>query len=116
MLLSHSERIFLLLCLSIPRCYDKEYKDTCQIFHNFYEKKKYKNKKRETGYNRTLSGYSVTSLTVHHGIDSVQHYPIVIQKNYKKTGCGPPYSQLWQEKTLEVRGDLIAIKIEERAS
>ena len=79
-------------------------------------KKKYKNKKRETGYNRTLSGYSVTSLTVHHGIDSVQHYPMVIKKNYKKTGCGPPYSQLWQEKTLEVRGDLIAIKIEERAS
>ena len=77
-------------------------------------KKKYKNKKRETGYNRTLSGYSVTSLTVHHGIDSVQHYPMV--KNYKKTGCGPPYSQLWQEKTMEVRGDLIAIKIEERAS
>ena len=41
---------------------------------------------------------------------------MVIKKNYKKTGCGPPYSQLWQEKTLEVRGDLIAIKIEERAS
>ena len=41
---------------------------------------------------------------------------MVIKKNYKKTGCGPPYSQLWQEKTLVVRGDLIAIKIEERAS
>ena len=41
---------------------------------------------------------------------------MVIKKNYKKTGCGPPYSQLWQQKSLEVRGDLIAIKIEERAS
>ena len=34
----------------------------------------------------------------------------------KKNGWGPPYFQLWQEKTLEVRGGLIAIKIEERAS
>ena len=34
----------------------------------------------------------------------------------KKTGCGPPYFQLWQEKALEVRGDLIAIDTEERAS
>ena len=41
---------------------------------------------------------------------------MVIKKNYKKTGCGPLYSQLWQGKTLEVRGNLIAIKIEERAS
>ena len=41
---------------------------------------------------------------------------MVIKKITKKTGCRPLYSQLWQEKTLEVRGDLIAIKIEERAS
>ena len=38
------------------------------------------------------------------------------KKNYKKTGWGPPYFQLLQEKTLEVRVDLIAIEIEERAS
>ena len=41
---------------------------------------------------------------------------VIKKKHYKKTGCGPPNSQLWQEKTLEVRGDLIAIKIEQRAS
>ena len=40
----------------------------------------------------------------------------MVKNRLQKTGCGPPYSQLWQEKTLEVRGDLIAIKIEERAS
>ena len=106
----------MLLCLSIPRCYDKEYKDTCQIFHNSYEKKntKTKNEKQVTT-EHCQATQSLNSLSIKES-DSVQHYPIVIPKNYKKTGCGPPYSQLWQEKTSEVRGDLIAIKIEERAS
>ena len=40
---------------------------------------------------------------------------IVRKKLQKKTGWGPPYFQLSQEKTLEVRGDLIAIETEEEA-
>ena len=41
---------------------------------------------------------------------------MVIKKNFKKTGWGPPYFQLSQEKTLEVRGDLIAIETGEKAT
>ena len=41
---------------------------------------------------------------------------MVIKKITKKTGWGPPYFQLSQEKALEVRGDLIAIETEEKAS
>ena len=41
---------------------------------------------------------------------------MVIKKITKKTGWGPPYFQLLQEKALEVRGDLTAMETEEKAS
>ena len=41
---------------------------------------------------------------------------MVIKKNYKKNWLGSSIFQLSQEKALEVRGDLIAMETEEKAS
>ena len=38
----------------------------------------------------------------------------MVIKKLQKTGWGPLYFQLSREKTLEVRGDLIALEIEQR--